>query len=70
MRKISSYFVYVVVLLAIVFSNSVYAQMVGDQVFLQGRWVEAAIAPNGSMGSTRLPPAGFHCRDCSKQAPG
>eukprot|EP01035_Chromulina_nebulosa_P023417 gene23417-30349_t len=36
--------------------------MIGSQIFLQGRYVEVGVAPNGSLGSTRLPPAGYHTR--------
>ena len=36
------------------------AQMVGDNVFLQGHYVEIGIAPNGGYGSTLPAPAGYH----------
>ena len=40
--------------------GSVHAQMVGDNVFLQGAFVEIGIAPNGGYGSTLAAPAGYH----------
>jgi len=43
-------------------SNPAFAQMVGDNAFLQGRWLEAAIAPNGSWGNTMPVPAGYTTR--------
>ena len=43
-----------------VFSRCVFAQQVGDNVFLQGAYVEVGIAPNGGYGSTRQPPEGYH----------
>lgn len=36
------------------------AQMVGDCVFLQGRYVEVGVAPNGGFGSTLPAPASYH----------
>jgi gliding motility-associated-like protein len=36
------------------------AQIVGDNVFLQGAYVEIGIAPNGGYGSTFSAPAGYH----------
>lgn len=36
------------------------AQLVGDQIFLQGRWLEVGVAPNGSWGNTMPVPAGYH----------
>lgn len=36
------------------------AQMVGDNVFLQGAFVEVGVAPNGGYGSTLPAPAGYH----------
>ncbi len=41
-------------------SNPGYAQMVGDCVFLQGKFVEIGIAPNGGYGSTLPAPATYH----------
>ncbi len=62
MRKTSTYLYALLALIVIVSGPTSFAQMIGDQVFLQGKWVEAGIAPNGSMGSTRLVPSGFHTR--------
>src|SRR5262245_57182975 len=36
------------------------AQLVGDQIFLQGRWLEVGVAPNGAWGNTMPVPAGYH----------
>lgn len=36
------------------------AQMLGDCVFLKGKYVEVGVAPNGGYGSTRPAPAGYH----------
>jgi gliding motility-associated-like protein len=40
--------------------NNLYAQLVSDNVFMQGQWLESAIAPNGSWGMSVTPPAGYH----------
>ncbi len=37
-----------------------YAQLVGDNVYLQGAYVEIGVAPNGGYGSTKPAPAGYH----------
>lgn len=42
------------------YSNFVSGQMVGDCVFLKGKYVEVGIAPNGGYGSTLPAPAGYH----------
>jgi uncharacterized protein YjdB len=52
-----------VLLSLVTFSSS--AQLVGDNAFLQGRYVEAGIASNGSMGSNRIVPSGYHTRSPS-----
>src|SRR6185369_14475670 len=62
MRKFSSFFSVLLAIISISISSPSFAQMIGDQVFLQGKWVEVGVAPNGSLGSTRLVPAGFHTR--------
>lgn len=43
--------------------SSSFAQMIGDNVFLQGHFVEIGIAPNGGYGSTRGVPAGYHANN-------
>ncbi len=40
--------------------DTLYGQMVGDNVFLQGAFVEIGVAPNGGYGSTKPAPAGYH----------
>lgn len=40
--------------------SSLYAQISGDCAFLQGRFVEVGIAPNGGFGSTVDAPTGYH----------
>ncbi len=44
---------------SLTYSNSSNAQLVGDNTFLSGKWLQVAIAPNGSWGNTRTPPAGY-----------
>jgi len=44
----------------IFFTDATFAQMVGDNVFLQGAFVEVGIAPNGGYGSTLPAPTGYH----------
>jgi len=41
-------------------THAALAQMVGDNVFLQGAFVEIGIAPNGGYGSTLPAPTGYH----------
>ncbi len=36
------------------------AQLVTDDLFLQGRWLEVCVAPNGSWGNTVNPPGTYH----------
>ena len=38
------------------------AQMVGDNIFFPGKYLEVGMAPNGSLGSTRVPPTGYYAR--------
>ena len=42
------------------FTSAVHAQLVSDNAFLQGQYLEAVIAPNGSWGSTVAVPAAYH----------
>ena len=42
------------------FSGVANGQLVGDNAFLQGKYLEAAIAPNGSWGNTITSPAVYH----------
>lgn len=53
-------FLYCLILLSI--PVLVNAQLVGSNMFLQGRWLEVGLARNGSMGSTRNAPTGYHPR--------
>ncbi len=46
------------------------AQLVGDNVFLPGKYLEVGIAPNGSWGNTVAPPAGYHSNLIGITAPG
>lgn len=46
----------------IVFHHHTYAQLVGDNAFMLGRWLEVGIAPNGSWGNTMPVPAGYTTR--------
>ena len=43
-------------------SNKVTAQLVFDNAFLQGKWLQCAIAPNGSWGNTVTVPTGYYTR--------
>lgn len=49
-------------ILSALFCNSVSAQLVGDNAFLKGQWLQVGIAPNGSWGNTITPPAGYYTR--------
>ncbi len=55
--------IYLIGLLAALFTcygNLAKAQLVGDDLFLQGKYLEVSVAPNGSWGNTVAPPAGYH----------
>lgn len=41
-------------------SLAAFSQMVGDNTFLQGKWLEVGVAPNGCWGNTMPVPAGYH----------
>ena len=43
----------------VVIANSAHAQLVDDDVFLAGNWLEACMAPNGAWGNTVAPPATY-----------
>jgi uncharacterized protein YjdB len=60
MRKTTTYFCTLLAIISFVINTPSFAQMVGDQIFLKGKWVQVGVAPNGSLGSTRLPPAGVY----------
>jgi hypothetical protein len=45
-----------------VLSSTSFAQLVGDNAFLKGRWLEVCIAPNGSWGNSVTVPAGYTTR--------
>lgn len=47
-------------LIGLVSSFSGFSQLVGDQIFLQGRYLEVGVAPNASWGNTMPIPAGYH----------
>ncbi len=44
------------------FSYGASAQLVGDNAFLRGQWLQACIAPNGSWGNTMPVPVGYTSR--------
>ncbi len=54
------YFLFFLVSAIMLCGSSAFAQMVGDCVFLQGRYVEVGVAPNGGYGSTVDAPATYH----------
>ncbi|MBL7691047.1 MAG: Ig-like domain-containing protein, partial [Flavipsychrobacter sp.] len=60
MKKLATKFIFFLAFVMFTQHNSAVAQMVGDQIFLKGKWVQVGVAPNGSLGSTRLPPAGMY----------
>ncbi len=60
MKKLTTKFIFFLAFVLFTQHNSSVAQMVGDQIFLKGKWVQVGVAPNGSLGSTRLPPAGMY----------
>ena len=37
-----------------------YAQMVGDNIYMQGHYLEVGLAPDGVLGATRNAPTGYH----------
>ena len=41
-------------------SGNAGAQMVGDNIFLKGKYIEIGVAPNGGYGSTLSAPVGYH----------
>jgi gliding motility-associated-like protein len=47
---------------SLIISGGTYAQMVDDNVFLKGKYVEVGIAPIGAFGSTVNAPEGYHPR--------
>jgi len=44
------------------FGNASFAQLVGDNAFLQGAWLQSCIAPNGSWGNSMPVPAVYTTR--------
>jgi hypothetical protein len=63
MKKLSS--VFLLIIATTLLPKKTLAQLLGDNAFLQGAWVEAAIGANGSMGSNRVVPTGYHTRSPS-----
>jgi gliding motility-associated-like protein len=55
------YFIPIFLAFIVFYSNNVIAQLVTDNVFLQGRFLEVAVSPNGSWGNSISAPAGYHC---------
>jgi len=49
-----------VTILCFVFAQSSHAQLVGDNLFLQGAYVEVGSAPNGAYGTTTMTPTGYY----------
>ncbi len=47
------------VFVSVFFCNSITAQMIGTEIFLQGHWLEIGQSTNGTFGSTSVP-AGYH----------
>ena len=58
MKKIYTFFSCLITCL--ICGSNLFAQMVGDNIFLQGAFVEIGIAPNGGFGSTLNAPTGYH----------
>ena len=47
-------------LLLFISSQTIFAQIVGSNVFIKGTYVEAGINSCGAFGSDALPPVGYH----------
>jgi hypothetical protein len=56
-----------IIILCAFFSNSVYAQVLGTNIFLHGRYVEVGVGKLGYYGSDSVAPAGYHahCATCT-----
>ena len=48
------------IMILLLCNGVVQAQLVGDCLFLQGKYLECSVAPNGAWGNTVAPPAGYH----------
>ncbi len=55
MKKLCLFFVFA----SLGCAHTSFAQLLGQTAFLQGTWLQAAIAPNGSWGNSVNPPAGY-----------
>ena len=53
---------YSLLFILMIVSGIAHGQLVGDNVFLQGAYVEVGVAPNGAFGTTKPAPAGYHPR--------
>ena len=59
MKKLS--FAGLLMAVAVLFTaKETQAQLVTDNIFLSGHWLEACVAPNGAWGNTVNPPAGYY----------
>lgn len=47
-------------LVGLMASYGAFSQLIGDQIFLQGRYLEVGVAPNASWGNTMPVPGGYH----------
>lgn len=56
------YFLPLFLSVCLLFGSSAQAQLVVDNAFLQGQWLECAIAPNGAWGNTITVPGGYTTR--------
>ena len=54
------YFLFAILGSILCLGNNVNAQLVTDDVFLQGKYLEVCVSPNGAWGNTLAPPAGYH----------
>ncbi len=53
-------FLFLLVSVSLGYKHNASAQIVGGSVFMQGRWLEAGVCPNGAWGNNAVPPAGYH----------
>jgi hypothetical protein len=51
---------YVFIISLVLLSKSAFSQLVGSDVFLQGKYLEVGIGSNGAFGSNSVPPPGYH----------
>jgi gliding motility-associated-like protein len=53
-------YLFLFLIVSLAYERKVAAQIVGGSVFMQGRWLEVGVCPNGAWGNNAPAPAGFH----------